>query len=278
MRNLFNFIIRHYFIFLFILLQVVSLLLIIQNHHYQRSFIVNSSNFIAGNIYNTRANIVQYFSLASENRSLAEANSYLHRYMNGTHLKTDQQVFTFRDTLYQVQFSYVNARVISNSVISRNNYITLNKGRLHGVRPDMGIITHNGVIGIIKDVSNNFSSALSFLHSDVQISAKIKKNNHMGTIVWEGYDYRKASMLYIPTHLELEAGDTIITSGFSHIFPEGVFIGTISDFEIRRGDNFFTIEVDLACDFNNIDNVQIVRNIFREEQLELETLSRTPIR
>jgi rod shape-determining protein MreC len=273
MRNLFNFIIRHYFVFLFLVLQVVAFLLIVQNHHYQRSFLVNSSNFLAGNIYNTRTNIAHYFSLAKTNRHLAEANSELFRYMQGSYLKTDQQVFNFRDTLYQVQFSYINAKVINNSVINRNNYITLNKGRIHGIRQDMGVITHNGVIGIVKDVSNNFSSVLSFLHSDIQISAKIKKNNHMGTIIWEGYDYRKASMLYIPTHLELNVGDTIITSGFSHIFPEGVLIGTISDFEIRRGDNFFTIELDLACDFNNLEFVQVVKNIFRDEQIELESIS-----
>lgn len=97
----------------------------------------------------------------------------------------------------------------------------------------------------------------------------------MGTVVWEGNNYRKATMMYIPTHLQLIKGDTIITSGFSHIFPPGVIIGTIDIFEIRGGDNFFTITLDLACDFNNLNYVHIVKNLFREEKIELEARSQS---
>lgn len=276
MRNLLNYIIKHYFFFLFLLLQVIAFIFIVQNHRYQRTFFVNSSNILVGNLYQIRNNITSYFTLASTNRQLAKENAELMQNIKGTYLLTDQNVFTFRDTLYQTQFNYIQAKVINNSVRSRNNYLTLNKGRSHGIQPDMGVITHNGVIGIVKDVSSNFSSVLSFLHGDTHISAKIKKNNHLGTIIWEGYNYREASMLYIPTHLDLEKGDTIITSGFSHIFPEGVLIGTIDEFEVRRGDNFFTIQLNLFCDFNNLEYVHVVKNIFRQEQQELEHRSTLP--
>jgi len=151
--------------------------------------------------------------------------------------------------------------------------MTLNKGRLHGIRPDMGVIGPNGVIGIVKDVSGNFSSIMSLLHSEMQISAKIKKNNHLGTIIWEGFDHTKVTMLYIPPHVELERGDTIITSGFSQIFPEGIAIGEIDDFEVRRGDNFYTIDIKLFTDFNKLEYVQVVQNIFREEIDGLEALN-----
>lgn len=220
-------------------------------------------------------NIVRYFSLAKTNKQLASENNELLSQIQGSFLKTDQQVFNFRDTLYQRHFSYINARVINNSVTNRNNYITLNKGRKHGVKPDMGIITSQGVIGIVREVSQNFSTAISLLHSDSQISARIKKNNHLGTLIWEGYDYRKATMLYIPTHIDLEVGDTIVTSGFSQIFPSEILLGTIADFEIRRGDNFYTLEVDLAADFNRIDYVNIVNNIFKEELESLENATIT---
>lgn len=270
MRNLFNFIARHYFFFLFIALQIVSFALIFQNHFYQRSAFVNSSNYLAGNIYGLRNNISQYFDLREINEQMAIENNAMLEKIAGTYLATDQQIFTFNDTLYRKQYTYINARVINNSIRNRNNYITLNKGRLHGIKPDMGVITPLGVIGVVKEVSGNFSSVLSFLHSDIQISAKIKKNDHLGTVMWEGYNYRKASMLYVPTHVDLAKGDTIITSGFSQIFPEGILIGTISDFEIRRGDNFFTIEIDLATDFNNLNYINVVKNLYQEELIEIE--------
>ncbi|MFP4288338.1 MAG: rod shape-determining protein MreC [Bacteroidales bacterium] len=274
MRNLISYILKNYFFFLFLLLQVVSFIFIVQNHQHHRSFFFNSSNYVVGSIYQINKNIVKYFSLAKTNRQLSKENNELLSQIQGSFLKTDQQVFTYRDTLYQRNFSYINARVINNSVTSRNNYITLNKGRKHGVKPDMGIITSHGVIGIVRNVSQNFSTAISLLHSDSQISARIQKNNHLGTLIWEGFDYKKATMLYIPTHIDLNVGDTIVTSGFSQIFPADVFLGTIADFEIRRGDNFYTLEVDLATDFNQLDYVNVVNNIFKEE---LETLENATI-
>ncbi len=270
MRNLFNFIVRHYFFFLFLFLQVVAFTLIFQNHFYQRSAFINSANYLTGNIYETRSNIAQYFNLKSINEELARENNALLENIQGSYLKTDQQVFTFDDTLYRKRFDYINARIINNSVRNRNNYITLNKGRNHGVKPDMGVITPRGVIGIVKEVSSNFSAVISLLHSEMQVSAKIDKNNHLGTMVWEGYDHEKATLKYIPPHVQLEEGDTIVTSGFSHIFPEGIFIGTIAGFEIRKGDNFFTIEIDLAADFNNLNHVNVVTNLYRNELMELE--------
>jgi rod shape-determining protein MreC len=270
MRNLFNFIARHYFFFLFVALQVVAFAMIFQNNYYQRSAFVNSSNYLAGNVYELRSNISSYFNLKQVNQQLVRENAILLESIPGTFLKTDQQVFTLSDSQYRTQFSYYNAKVINNSVRNRNNYMTLNKGRIHGIKPDMGVITPQGVIGIVKEVSGNFSSVISFLHSDVQISAKIKKNDQLGTVLWEGYDYKNATMLYIPPHVQLNKGDTIVTSGFSSIFPEGIMIGTIADYEIRRGDNFFTIDVELSVDFNQINFVYIVKNIYKEELMKLE--------
>lgn len=274
MRNLFSFILRHYFFFLFVVLQVVAFMLIAQNNTYHRSFFINSTNILAGNVFQVRTNVTDYFNLRRINEQLVAENNQLWAATQQSFLQTDQNIFTFRDTLYQRQFSYINARVINNSVRGRNNYLTLNKGRMHGIRPDMGVITNDGVIGIVKEVSANFSSVISLLHSDIQISARVERNGHIGTILWEGYDYRQTTMLYIPPHVELFKGDTIKTSGFSQIFPEGILIGTISDFEIRRGDNFYTIKVDLSRDFNNLGYVNVVRNLFREEVTQLETSAR----
>jgi len=270
MRNLFRFIIRYYFFFLFLLLETVAILFVIQHQHYQRAWFTSSANFVAGNFYRMSSGITDYFSLQTVNRQLAEENTRLLEFTSESFLKTDRQVFTYRDTLYSRRFSYINAEVISNTVSRRDNFLTLNKGSKHGIKPDMGVITFRGVIGIVASVSENFSSVISFLHKDMQISARLQKNDHIGTLLWEGNDYRKATLTYIPTHVELIPGDTIVTSGFSVIFPPGIFIGTISEVEIRRGDNFFTAAVELAADFNSLKYVQVVQDLMSEEQQQLE--------
>lgn len=278
MRNLFSFIARNYFFFLFLLLETVAYILVYQHQHYQRAYFASSANIIAGRFYRMTSGVTDYLSLRKTNQQLSEENARLLSYTTESFLKTDRQVFTFRDTVYHRQFQYVNAEVINSSVSRRSNYMTLNKGRRHGIEPDMGVITFKGVVGIVANVSENFSSVISLLHKDMQISAKIKKNNQIGTMVWEGIDYRKATLTYIPPHVELNVGDTIVTSGYSIIFPRDVFIGTISDFEIRRGDNFLSAEVELAVDFNSLKYVQVVNNLMLEEIEELESQTQSTAR
>lgn len=270
MRNLFRFIIRYYFFFLFLLLETVAIIFVIQHQHYQRAWFASSANYMAGNFYRMSSGITDYFSLRRVNRQLAEDNTRLMEFTSESFLKTDRQVFTFLDTLYSRRFRYINAEVISNTVSRRDNFLTLNKGSKHGIKPDMGVITFNGVVGIVANVSDNFSSVISFLHKDMQISVRLKKNDHIGTLLWEGNNYRTATLTYIPTHVELVAGDTLVTSGYSVIFPPGIFIGTISEVEIRLGDNYFTAEVELATDFNSLKFVQVVQDLMNEELQQLE--------
>ncbi len=277
MRNLFNFIAKNHFFLLFIALQAVAFIMLIQNNHYHRSFWINSANYVTGQLYLKYTNIGEYFFLKRINEQLAEENQNLINQTAYSFLKTDQDVFHFQDSVYRRQFTYLSARVINNSVNRRNNYLTLNKGSLHGIEPDMGIITSQGVIGIVKDVSPHFSSVLSLLHIDTRISAKILKNDHLGTVLWDKPNYRKVTMKHIPPHVDLQPGDTIITSGYSKIFPEGILIGTISDYNIKKGESFITVDIDLFEDFNNLNYVYVVKNIFGEEQEYLELTARTKL-
>ncbi|MFW5793263.1 MAG: rod shape-determining protein MreC [Bacteroidota bacterium] len=270
MRNIINFIQKQYFFFIFLLLEIIAFILIFQNHFYHRTFFVNSANTIAGNIYESYSGAIDYFHLKKINKQLMKENTALRHYSRNSFLINDRHVFHFQDTLYQKQYTYINARVISNSVYNRSNNITLNKGSNHGIEPDMGIITHNGVIGIVLNVSDNFSSAMSLLHPGMKVSVRHKKNRNLGTLFWEGYNYKKATLTHIPPHVKLNIGDTIVTSGYSHIFPENINIGTVSDFEVNKGDNFYTIEVDLFTDFNKIEYVNVVKNLFYEELKEVE--------
>jgi len=152
-----------------------------------------------------------------------------------------------------------------NTTNKRNNYLTLNKGSNQGIAKDMGVITSTGIVGIVKEVSANFSSVISVLHKETKISAKVKKNGHLGTVIWTGGDYSNGELIDIPTHVKPVIGDTIITSGYSTSFPEGIMIGTISDFKIVKGDNFYTITIKFSTDFNNISYAYVIRNIMKDE-------------
>ncbi len=270
MRNLYQFIIRNHFFFLFLLMEVLALLLTFSKQQYHQTFFLHSANTLSAKTYQIFDRVISYANLRQVNQELVEENLLLLEWASVNFLITDQEAFTLNDSLFQRRFTYRHARVINNSVNRRNNYMTLNKGRAHGIAPDMGVLSPYGVLGIVKNVSENFSSVMSLLHSDMMLSVKMKKNNHIGTLRWEGPDYRLAHVGYIPPHLDLARGDTILTSGFSSIFPENIFIGTVYDWELRRGENFYTLRVELAKDFNRITQVYVVENLFGEEQQALE--------
>jgi len=275
MKNFFQFLLRQHFFFIFLLLEVISFLLLVQNNLYQHTSFINSTNTFTGNILTSINNVSQYFSLKDANRKLAEENARLLNESKKYYMKTDEQVFLYKDTLYRQQYEFISAKVIGNTTNNRNNYLTLNKGSRQGIQKDMGVITSNGIVGIVKEVSPNFSSVISVLHKDTKISAKVKKNGHLGTVNWKGGDYRYGELIDIPTHVKPTLGDTIITSGYSSSFPEGIMIGTISDFRIDKGDNFYTITIKFSTDFNNISYAYVIRNIMKDELKKLTKESQT---
>lgn len=271
MRNLLRFILKHHFIVIFILLEFLSLSLIVNNNSFQRSTFNNAFTNVKGGVYNLFDNVRHYMSLKESNRQLIEENLELRNLLRSSYNTSLVEYITI-DTSYFTQYQFFKARVINNSTNKQHNYLTLNKGSIHGVEPDMGVISANGVVGIVKDVSNHFSSVISVLNTNLNVSAKIKKNNYFGPLTWNGVNYKKAILKEIPYHVKIAEGDTIITSGYSAVFPEGIKIGTISDFAVKGG-NFYEIEVTLSNDFKNLSNVYLVGNALREEQNNLEDLT-----
>jgi len=175
------------------------------------------------------------------------------------------------DTLHQQHYFYTSAKVINQTVNKQHNFLTLNKGSNVGIRPEMGVISADGVIGIVVNVSKKFSTVISLLNLDFRVSAKLAKNNYFGSLHWDGKDYRKVKLDEIPYHIDVNRGDTVITSGYSSIFPEGIVIGTVSNSEVKGG-NFYEIEVDLSVDFKSLAFVDVISNLHREEQKVLEEL------
>ncbi len=270
MKNIFVFIWRNHFVFLFLILQSLSVYLLIQNNNYQRAGFINSASATAGNFLNVYNNITEYFSLKKANDILAAENAELKKHHPSSFFRYDVQVFNVNDTVYRQQYTYRAARVVNKTVNKRNNYLTLNRGSLHGIERNMAVITPVGVVGIVKDVSANFCTVISMLHVNSKISAQIKNNNYFGSMVWNGNNASLVNLVDIPSHVKLHKGDTVITTSFSAIFPEGVVVGTIEDFELEPGNNFYTIKVKPGTDFRSVSNVYVVGNLLKNEQVQLE--------
>ena len=229
----------------------------VRRYHYERS---KSSSFLfsfARGIQN-KIDILftTYDDLLEANESISAENAVLMSKL--ALLKED----TF-DSLGDVGFGYIGSKVIKNSYAKNDNYIILNKGRRQGVEPYMGVISNKGIVGIVKDVSDNFCSVLSVLNTHSKIHSKLKGTGFTGTILRIEGDFRNVSLEDIPTHASLSVGDTVVTAGGSLIFPENIYIGLLSDFS--KNNKTYGIEVELFNDFTNIEYVYIIRSNLKKE-------------
>lgn len=262
MQNLIRFIRMYNFLLLFLMFQSISLTLIINNNSFQNYRILKITNEYKGFIYSTSQTVKDYFQLKESNNYLANENAKLLTIINSVDRKINIQE--------KKEFNFISSQVINNTVSKRNNYITLNKGSNHGIKVGMGVVTLNGVVGIIHSVSNKFSLVMSILNKNSSISVKLNKQNNSGSLKWKGFDYRKANLESIPNHVKINSNDTISTNGFSTIFPKGINIGTINSYKSNSETGHYDIMVDLFTDFNKLSSVYIIKSIDAFEQLNLE--------
>lgn len=270
MRNLILFLTRYYYIILFLFLETLSVFLVIQNNHFQRAHFLNSSNAISGNIYETYSGVTDYFGLKDKNDKLALENvKLINQLRNSFGSQTNSSVFT-KDSLHKQQYVYLSAKVVNNSTNRRKNYLTLNAGKKQGITNESAVICGEGIVGIVRDVSDNFSSVMSVLHENSRIPVTIKRFGENSILTWNGDNEWHGQMERIPSHLEIRKGDTILTSSYSSIFPEGVMVGTIDEFEKIAGNTFFDVTIKFSTDFNRLSYVNVVNNRMKEEQTSLE--------
>ncbi len=273
MRNLILFLTRNYYFILFLALETFSVFLIIQNNHFQRAHFLNSSNAITGNIYEMASGVTEYFGLKNQNYKLAQENVILRNQLrNSFGTKVNPNV-SFKDSIHSKQFIYISAKVVNNSTNRRKNYLTLNMGKNQGITNESGVICGEGIVGIVRDVSDNFSSVMSVLHESARIPVEIKRFNENSILTWNGNDELYGQMERIPSHLEIRKGDTVLTSSYSTIFPEGVMVGTIDSFEKVAGNTFFNVTLKFSTDFSRLKYVTVAKNLMKEEQSNLETNS-----
>ena len=220
------------------------------------------------------SSVTDYINLRTTNDALARQNAGLKSLIPDVYYIDSALTRISTDTVLKQQYTFINSRVVNNSVNRRNNYLTLNKGSNQGVLPEMGVISGDGIVGIVKDVSEHFCSVMSFLHKDSKISARLKKSGYIGSMVWDGYNEKFAVLKDIAKHVQVLKGDTIVTSSFSSIFPEDVMIGTVTEVNQETGDNFQDIKVELSTQFGTLTYVYIVTNLLKSEQQELEELQK----
>lgn len=273
MKNLLNFIYRNNFFFVFLVLEFICILILIRNNGYQGSSLLNSSNAVSANIYAMQARTKEYLLLKDENERLAEQNNYLLNRLKMGYAALPLKSYVRHDTLYRQDYEFMSGKVINSSVTKRNNYLTLNVGSKQGVTRDMAVISSNGIIGIVKDVSPNFSSVMSILHKDVRVYCQLKKDGVYGPLIWDGSDYRYSSLINIPTYSRMQKGDTVITSSLSGIFPEGLLVGFVESYERRQNESFYTVKVRLSADFKKVNHISVVRYNKKAERDSLELKS-----
>jgi rod shape-determining protein MreC len=289
MKTLIKFFLTYGIYFIFVLLEVGSLLLVVNNNHFQHSVFLTSCNKISGSIYTYNHSVIDYFRLKQTNEELSVENAMLrNRVIKAeNHLKSVTQD-SLRKTSYHTNpeeaFTCYSAKVINNSTNKLLNYITLNRGYKDGIRKEMTVISARGVVGIVKAVSQRFAVVMPLLNSNTKISCKLKSKDNIlgdsvgvvkdiGSLVWDGYDSRFASMVQVPRHVKIKEGDRVVTSGYSDFFPEGILVGYVEDYEKASDDNYYNIKVRLAVNFKTVSYVQVLDYKNRREQKGLEQIA-----
>ncbi len=274
MYNLFQFFLRYYLFLLFLSLEVFSFYLIYQNKHYNEVAYLNVANEASGKVYDTYKGINDYFYLRRFSDSLVVENAKLRAELDDSKYDTKVDSGRIGDSTSKSiqQYNYITGRVIQNSVNHAKNIIYLDRGRLQGVQKQMGVINGNGIVGQVISVTDNYSAVMSVLSKDFKVSSKFKKNEFFGNVHWDGINSTSASMEDIPKHVPVKVGDTIVTSGFSQLFPRNIMVGTVSKVKMEPDKNFLDIKLNLATNFNSLSYVYVVNNMHKEEIQVLDTL------
>jgi rod shape-determining protein MreC len=273
MDRLLHFIYQYRAFFTFLFLELFCAWLVVENNKYQSTEFFNSSNRVAANLIRSSQGVREYFSLQNINADLAEENAMLRSRLEQKIQTSEILQLQQLDSGIINRFDYVSAKVINNSTQSFKNYITVNKGRLDGLAPGMGVISSHGAVGKVKSVSDHYAVLISLLNTDEQLSSTIKRTGYFGTIQWGGTNPRLADLHYIPRHVDPQVGDTIVTSGYNAVFPENILVGTIASVNLSKEAPFYDIKVELAQDFAKLAFVEIIRSHLKKEQDSLETVT-----
>lgn len=272
-RNLLNFIIRYSTWFVFTFYVLLSCLLLFGNNMFQQSVYLSSANIVMSRLLSVTSGVTGYFSLRSINESLQERNAELENEVFNLQNQIDEYAALLNDSVpltFSRRFDYVSASVLNNSLRHPRNYFTVNKGSDDGITQGMGVVDQNGVVGIVNVTGHHTARIISLLNETQPFSVKLKNTSFVGSLVWRGRDPAIAYVEEIPRHARYTVGDTIVTSGFSTTFPEGIPVGTVLARIKTTDDNFFVLKIRLASNFKSLSTVRILKDSYKNE---LDSLS-----
>ena len=261
MRNLIQFLVRYSNFLIFLILEVVAFILIGTCNDYQQSAIWSSANRIAAGTNNIKTSIVDYFSLRADNAELAEENARLKAEL--MLLTNNVETLSERDSQYvysHLDWDYMPAKVIGLTTNKQHNSLTINKGKRDSIEVDMGVISADGVVGVVSAVGEKYALVVPIIHTKISISSRLKSNGQIGGTSWDGRNYRFVDLIEIARHVSVNKGDTIVTSGLTDVFPEGLMVGVVSETELGAGDNYHQTVVELSTDYKALKYVQVLRN------------------
>lgn len=268
MSQLLAFLYKFRAFFTFLILEVFCIWLIVSNNNYQKTVFINSAAGLVGTVNESANEISDYFSLAKVNRELAEENERLRAQLLNMPESLDSlaQFDIDPDTTDSVQYILRAAEVIDNSIGLTSNTFMINKGSRDGIEPGMGVITSRGIAGKVRATGKRFSRVVSVLNTRNPISARHLPSQRMGTVQWDGVDPSKAKLLFITREIEVQPGDTIITSGFNAIYPKALMIGLVTNVKPDPNQRDLDIEVQLSVDFAALEYVYVIENQYIVEK------------
>ena len=271
MNNLLKFIQKYSSFFLFLGFQLICFVFLFSsvNSYHHVSF-ANSSNIITGGIYEASSNVSGYFHLSTEVEQLRIQNAYLKKNLAGNKILIGQEFTSIDDTNYLQQFDFLNAKIISSSKTGRKNSITINKGTENNVRPEMGVVGTNGIIGITTSSSEHYTYVKPLIHEDFILEVIHEKSKSFGFVKWTlSDDWRTATVVDIPNYVEVKTGDKILTRGSNGLFPMGEMVGFVLSVEDIPGEVYLKVKINLAEDFSSVYSVQVIDNVLKKEFDEL---------
>ena len=263
MQQILFFLIRNKNFLLFFVLFLISFALTLQSHSFHKNKFINSSNFVSGGIYSIKSNVSSYFNLKKENQILIEENIRFRKYVESLQGLGGDSIFD--STTLPLKYQFISASVINNSYHKSNNRLTLNKGTKDQVKIDHGVISSKGLVGIVENVSSNYSTVQSILNTNSQINTKLKNSNHFGSLVWDTKNPNIVQLIDIPRLAPVVIGDTVTTGGMSTIFPKGILIGVVKDYYINQDKNSYTLNINLFNDMTSLEHVYLIDNLDSEE-------------
>lgn len=272
MRNLLLLLAKYSSTILFIVLEVICFYIIVSFNQSQGEIWAHSANLFSGSVDERVEKTTNFFNLEAVNDSLLRENARLLETIINYRVFSKENEFQEYEAIDSslLEYKFIPARITGKTVNKRNNHITVNKGSLDSIKVGMGVISKNGLLGIVKSVSDNYSLVMTVLHSQSRISAAIKNNDFHGTLIWDEMDPTSMSLTSIPKHAEMAIGDTIITSGYSTVFPYGIEIGTIHDYKVNRNDDSYSVIVKLFNDLPSETHAYLVSSKDQKEKITLE--------